>query len=123
MRPSDAFHSVSIENNTSRSASLVFGRQQSLKREEVSLMNITELKARLEWFSISNVGESFSPIDAARFASKLFEINIPPQMIYNYIGKGYIKGYKNSEGSWAIDKDSFESWIAKYALKNLVTEI
>jgi len=45
-------------------------------------------------------------------------VDVRPQMMYNYINKGYIKSSKNTLGKKQIKREDANAWIAKYYAKN-----
>lgn len=59
----------------------------------------------METFKIT---EDMSPY---KFSKKL---GVRPQMIYNYIGSGRIKGVKNNLGHWVITKEVGTQFGQKY---------
>ena len=79
-----------------------------------------ELKEFQEKFEQLQLAKEYSAYGLSRLASELFEKNIRPQMIVNYLGKGYIKGVKR-EGKWVIEEKEVRRWLKKYAIRNVVT--
>jgi hypothetical protein len=42
---------------------------------------------------------------------------IPPQMLYTYVRKGYILGGRCADGRIVVDEESFRTWLPKYLTK------
>jgi len=55
-----------------------------------------------------------SPYAFAKVLSKAKGKTIPPQMVYNYIGKGYIKAETNELGKKYITPEEQERFLNKY---------
>lgn len=49
--------------------------------------------------------------------AKLGLPNIPAQMIYNYVGKGYIKSTVNGEGKKVVSEADLATWFVGYVEK------
>jgi hypothetical protein len=71
---------------------------------------------------------SFTPYAAAKILNEVLAEHdiklIPPQMVYNYCKKGYIKS-STVNGKIVVDENSFAEWSVKYLAKKgvaLVTE-
>ena len=80
-------------------------------------MTVTELQDKLENLELpSQITAYGGSVIATEFTGK----NIRPQMIVNYLSKGYIQGVKDGD-KWRIDHDSFRSFLERYSFRNVVT--
>lgn len=84
-------------------------------------MTIKELEALVASFQKGKAPEETSPYEATRWVNATLGTDLPAQMLYQYVGKGTIKGSKNSLGHWVIRKDDLASWMFTYGLRNLVS--
>jgi hypothetical protein len=68
----------------------------------------------------------FTPYAAAKILNAVLAENeikaIPPQMVYNYCKKGYIKS-STVNGKIVVDEGSFAEWSVKYLAKKGVAMI
>jgi hypothetical protein len=65
-----------------------------------------------------------SPYKAAKLVNEILDAHdlasIPPQMVYNYVRKGYILSTQDAKGKILVDEMDFEnekgfgSWMKKY---------
>ncbi len=75
---------------------------------------------------------SFTPYEVAGIVNDLLEAagsdkTIPPQMAYQYVTKGYIKGTRSERTTkggkvvqaWSVSREDAEAWITKYVKKQL----
>jgi hypothetical protein len=62
----------------------------------------------------------FTPYRASKVVNRAFGINLPPQMFYNYVKKGYITS-TISEDRILIKKNDLVQFASKYALRNLLS--
>ena len=58
-----------------------------------------------------------TPYAASKIASESLGRQIRPQMVYNYVGKGYIPSVV-VDGKKFVEVDVLEAWIEKYRAKN-----
>jgi hypothetical protein len=63
---------------------------------------------------------SFTPYAASKVINRAFSINLPPQMFYNYVKKGYITS-TIVEDRVLIKKNDLVQFASKYALRNLLS--
>ena len=87
-------------------------------------VGLDEESLKLEDFFASDS----SPIELAKGINFLLALKgvdkaIPPQMIYNYIKKGYIEFYYNSTQKKAIKRKECCRFVAKYFAKNYNIEL
>ncbi len=84
-------------------------------------MNVSELQEKLETLELPR---NLTAYGASRIASDFTGKNIRPQMIVNYLGKGFLKGTKVSTARgmvWNLDHKTFRVWLERYCFRNLVT--
>ncbi len=84
-------------------------------------MTVQDLQDKLEALKLPT---QLTAYGASKVASTFFGKDIRPQMIVNYLGKGYLKGTKvqTSKGLvWNLDHKVFISWLERYSFRNLVT--
>ncbi len=84
-------------------------------------MTVDDLTTKLEELKLPTPMTAYG---ASRIASSFTSKNIRPQMIVNYLGKGYLKGTKvqTARGRvWNLDHKVFKAWLERYCFRNLVT--
>lgn len=66
------------------------------------------------------MSELYTPYQAAKLVNAVLDEhgikNIPPQMMYNYVGKGYIESTL-VDGKKKVTLESVQSWLIKYLEK------
>jgi len=67
---------------------------------------------------------TYSPYQAHKIvnkwiADKGFEKKVPPQMLYTYVGKGYIESVE-VDGKKRVTVEQLSEWFVRYERKNLV---
>jgi len=68
---------------------------------------------------------TYSPYQATKvvngwIADLGVEKELPPQMLYTYVGKGYIKSFVGEDGKKKVTNEDLKNWFDnKYAPKNL----
>lgn len=86
------------------------------QRNVMELQRIKEIVEELE----GSEQTEFTPYGATKVINRAFGINLPPQMLYNYVKKGYITA-ANIEDRWVIKKSELVRFASKYALRNLLS--
>lgn len=82
-------------------------------------MQLNEIKEIVDELSELEANE-FTPYGASKVINRAFDIDLPPQMFYNYVKKGYITA-TNIEDRWVISRDELVRFASKYALRNLLS--
>lgn len=62
--------------------------------------------------------EALSPYRFSQILGKLAGKKLPPQMIYNYINKGYIEASRGATDKWEISHEEAIVFSSKYLRKN-----
>lgn len=62
-----------------------------------------------------------SPYRLAKIVNETFSIDLPPQMMYNYVRNGLLNVVEQS-GSKKISKDEALAFIERYGLRNIVAK-
>lgn len=87
----------------------------------------TETEATTEVTETETV-ETLSPYKATTIVNELLAAagvtdkeggikKLPPQMLYQYCNKGYIKAAKDEAGKWQITVPDLHEWVADYITK------
>lgn len=69
------------------------------------------------------MSNTMTPYAAAKIANKVLEENgiektLPPQMLYTYTAKGYIKS-ETVNGKRRVTREQLDEWLVKYVSKLL----
>jgi predicted site-specific integrase-resolvase len=67
--------------------------------------------------------EFISPYRLAKVLQSLRGREVKPQMVYNYIKKGYIKGSTNSTGKHQVSKVEAEKFLTKQLTPKVEVEV
>ncbi len=82
----------------------------------MQLETIKEIVTELE----ASETNTFTPYGACKVINRAFSINLPPQMFYNYVKKGYITA-TIVDDRILIKKNELVRFASKYALRNLLS--
>lgn len=83
-------------------------------------MTHDELTTKVEAFR-SNQKGNLTGYELAKTLNLMFDTNIPPQMMYNYIRNNLI-AVINVNGKKVITKDEAAKFLTKYGLRNVVAK-
>jgi len=65
--------------------------------------------------------KSYTPYGAAKLVNaelqELGHDTIPPQMVYQYVAKGYIKSFLNADGKRKVNESDLAEWFVGYLQK------
>ncbi len=79
-------------------------------------MDLKTIEAKVEELSRSKEN-SVSPYRACQIVNDLLGTNLPPQMFYTYVKKGYISSRIVNDHR-VISTNQLVRWFTKYTLKN-----
>jgi hypothetical protein len=82
-------------------------------------MQLETIKAIVEELEGIEQNE-FTPYRMAKILNRAFDIDLPPQMFYTYVKKGYITS-TNVDDRILITKNELVRFASKYALRNLLS--
>lgn len=82
-------------------------------------MTLEELKSKLTDFDAEN-SKAVTPYGAAKLVNDMLQTELPPQMFYNYVRKGFIEATFSDEDGWTIEPAELRRWIERYAIRNIV---
>ena len=84
-------------------------------------MQLHEIKSTIELIELEVKVNEVSPWEMKNIINKYFGTNLPGQMFYNYVSKGFITATKNGEGKWMVKKSEGLRFAEKYSLRNLLS--
>ena len=80
-------------------------------------MNVSELQEVLE----SLPQDQQTPYGMSKLVNEKLGTDLPPQMFYNYVRKGFITATFSEKDGWRIEPTEVRRWIERYAFRNIVT--
>lgn len=83
-------------------------------------MTIDELKSVLTDLD-SEVTTAVTPYELSKIVNDRLGTELPPQMFYNYVKKGFITATFSDDQGWRIEPSEVRRWIERYAFRNIVT--
>lgn len=67
------------------------------------------------------MSDFLTPYGLSKVLNTTFDINLPPQMMYNYVRNGLID-VVDRDGKKVIDKATALKFVERYGLRNIITK-
>lgn len=84
-------------------------------------MSIEELQKKIASLNATLKSEFVSPYEMSKIVNETLDLDLPPQMFYNYVKKSMIASTRSETNKIAVAKDEVLRFVEKYALRNIVS--